>query len=138
MQLIESVPCFIESFLSQTQTLHEIADAIMREMSVLGQASCCTLCADATQVTDELALLDQLMQAATNCAKHHDAAGLAKVVEKLEQVSGSKISAGKVAKGATNRARLSLQHIGILSEGRLAAMKGQSDVLKELAEGAAT
>ena len=90
------------------------------------------------QVTDELALLDQLMQAATNCAKHHDAAGLAKVVEKLEQVSGSKISAGKVAKGATNRARLSLQHIGILSEGRLAAMKGQSDVLKELAEGAAT
>lgn len=90
------------------------------------------------QVTDELALLDQLMQAATYCAKHHDAAGLAEVVERLEQVSGSKFSSGKEARNATHRARLSLQHIGILSEGRLAAMRGQPAVLKELAKAAET
>jgi hypothetical protein len=88
------------------------------------------------QVTDELSLLDQLLQAATYCAKHHDAAGLAEVVKKLEQLSSSQVSAGKSAHGAVNLARQSLQHIAVLTEGRYAAMKGQPAVLKELAKAA--
>lgn len=90
------------------------------------------------QVTDELALLEQLMQAATFCAKHHDAAGLAEVLDQLEEVTRSKVSSGKVARDATNQARLSLQHVGALSQGRHAAMIGQPAVLKELAKEAET
>ena len=85
------------------------------------------------QITDELAVLDQLRQDTTACAKHHDVAGLEKVLEHLERVAGSKISAGRVARAATNQARLALQHIGILADGRFAAMKGQPEVLIDLA-----
>jgi hypothetical protein len=86
------------------------------------------------QVTDELALLDQLLRSATSCAKHHDAAGLAEVLRQLDQLSGSQVSAGKSAHVAKVFARQSLQHIAVLTEGRRAAMKGQRAVLRNLAK----
>lgn len=85
------------------------------------------------QVTNELAVLDQLRQDTTACAKHHDVAGLEKVLEQLERFAGSKTSAGRVTRATTNQARLALQHIGVLADGRFAAMKGQPEVLKDLA-----
>jgi hypothetical protein len=88
------------------------------------------------QVTDELNLLESLLQATQRSAADHDAHGLMAILGHLERLSSSQFSHSDVV-GLHARTKIALQHIQLLSEGRLAAIRGKPQVLKQLAREAA-